>query len=213
MRGAHRGDATRRALLEAAARVFGAVGFDKAGVSEIASAAGTSVGGLYHHFGGKAELHRALFDEFQRRQQIRTREAVDRARAEGESDPTRLMVLATHAYLNGCIDDRDAARLFYCEDGPPGFERELRERLWEWTDRNVALYRKADEPVDQALLMVVSGTGVLVVTQLVSEPDRARAERLGDEVLAVLQRLVPPRPHSSDQHPIESSGEEGRTAQ
>lgn len=192
VRVSHRGVATRKALLDAAAQVFGAVGFDKAGVNEVAARAGTSVGGIYHHFTGKADLFRALYEEFQGRQQERTRGSVAAARAEGESDPTRLMTTAARAYLEGCIEERDTARLFFCGDGPPGFDRELRERLWEWTDRNVALFRKADEPVDEALLMVVSGAVVLAVTQVVRGAD-TEARRISDDVIAVLERLAPPR--------------------
>jgi AcrR family transcriptional regulator len=193
VRGSYRGHATRRALLEAAAAVFGEVGFDKAGVSEVASRAGTSVGGLYHHFTGKADLFRSLFEDFQHRQQDRTYKAVAAARAAGEGDPARLMTVAARAYLEGCISEQSTARLFFGGDGPPGFDQELRERLWEWTDRNVALYRKAEEPVDEALLMVVTGAAVLAVTQLVNEPDPERALRISGEVIAVLERLAPDR--------------------
>ncbi len=187
-----RGAATRSSLLKAAARVFRTVGFAKAGVSEVVSVAGASVGSLYHHFSGKADLYRALHEEFQRRQQERTHQAVVEARSCGESDPTRLMNIAAHAYLLGCIEERETARLFFSGDGPPGFDQQLRERLTKWTNRNVALFRKADEPVDEALLIVVSGSMFLAVAEVVRRDD-ADARRLADDIAALLSRFEPPR--------------------
>ncbi|MFE3461969.1 TetR/AcrR family transcriptional regulator [Nocardiopsis aegyptia] len=183
-----RGAATRSALLRAAAQVFRTVGFAKAGVSEVVSVAGASVGSLYHHFTGKADLYLALYEEFQQRQQERTHQAVVDARAEGESDPTRLMNIAARAYLLGSIEERDTARLFFSGDGPPGFDYQLRARLTQWSDRNVALFRKADEPVDEALLIVVSGAMLLAVAEVVRRDD-ADARRLADDITALLSQF------------------------
>ncbi|GAB2499107.1 TetR/AcrR family transcriptional regulator [Nocardiopsis aegyptia] len=183
-----RGAATRSALLRAAAQVFRTVGFAKAGVSEVVSVAGASVGSLYHHFTGKADLYLALYEEFQQRQQERTHQAVVDARAEGESDPTRLMNIAARAYLLGSIEERDTARLFFSGDGPPGFDYQLRARLTQWSDRNVALFRKADEPVDEALLIVVSGAMLLAVAEVVRRDD-ADARKLADDITALLSQF------------------------
>ena len=183
-----RGAAPRSALLKAAAQVFRTVGFAKAGVSEVVSVAGASVGSLYHHFTGKADLYHALYDEFQQRQQERTHQAVVDARAEGESDPTRLMNIAARAYLLGSIEERETARLFFSGDGPPGFDYQLRARLTQWSDRNVALFRKADEPVDEALLIVVSGAMLLAVAEVVRRDD-ADAYKLADDITALLSQF------------------------
>ncbi|MDS1272131.1 TetR/AcrR family transcriptional regulator [Lipingzhangella sp. LS1_29] len=184
-----RGTETRQALLRAAAQVFHTVGFSRAGITEVVSRAGASVGGLYHHFTGKADLFLTLHEEFQHRQQDRTHRAVFQARQEGETNPTRLMNLAARAYLEGCIVERDTAWLFFSGDSPPGFDASMRTRLREWTSRNAALFRKADEPVDEGLLMVVSGAMMLAVTEVVHREDRTEARRLADNVMAVLARL------------------------
>lgn len=187
-----RGAATRSALLSAASEVFRTVGFARAGVSEVVSVAGASVGSLYHHFNGKADLYHALYEEFQQRQQERTHQAVVDARAEGERDPTRLMNIAARAYLLGCVEERETTRLFFNGDGPTGFEFELRARLTQWTDRNVALFRKADEPVDDALLIVVSGAMLLAVAEVVRRDD-ADARRFADDITGLLMELKPAR--------------------
>jgi len=186
----HRGAATRSALLNASAHVFRTVGFARAGVSEVVETAGASVGSLYHHFSGKADLYMALYEEFQQRQQERTHQAVSEARAQGVNDPTRLMNIAARAYLDGAIQERGTTLLFFCGDGPPGFDSQLRERLREWTDRNVALFRKADEPVDEALLMVVSGAMLVAVTEVVRRSD-SDARRLADDITSLLAGLEP----------------------
>lgn len=187
-----RGAATRSALLRAAAQVFCTVGFAKAGVNEVVAEAGASVGSLYHHFSGKADLYYALYEEFQQRQQDRTRLAAEEARDDGETDPTRLMNAAARAYLEGCIAEREVAGLFFRGDSPPGFESALRARLREWTDRNVALFRKAEQPVDDAMLMVVSGSMLVAVSEVVARDDIADARRLADGVIAILARLESP---------------------
>ena len=45
---------TRRVLLAAAREVFAAHGYDGASIADVVERAGSSVGSLYHHFGGKA---------------------------------------------------------------------------------------------------------------------------------------------------------------
>ena len=55
-----RGAATRAALLAAAREVFTTEGYAQAGVTDIVNEAGASVGSLYHHFSGKADLFLTL---------------------------------------------------------------------------------------------------------------------------------------------------------
>src|SRR5260370_28056824 len=51
---------TQRALLDAAREVFTSRGFSDASIADVVERAGSSVGSLYHHFGGKSELFLAL---------------------------------------------------------------------------------------------------------------------------------------------------------
>lgn len=60
---AERRGATRRRLLEAAARVFASKGYRAATVLDIVTEAGVSTGALYNHFPGKREVYLAVFDE------------------------------------------------------------------------------------------------------------------------------------------------------
>ena len=74
-RPSERGAATRSALLAAARVVFISQGYAQAGVTEIVTLAGASVGSLYHHYAGKADLYLALFDELHNNNAERTRSA------------------------------------------------------------------------------------------------------------------------------------------
>ena len=197
--GASRAAGTRAALLDAARDVFTASGFAEASIADVVARADASVGSLYHHFGGKAELYLALFDDYQLRQEARTAAAVKQARADGEEDPLALFVAGARAYLDGCWVERDLARLFLAGGGPPGFESVARRRYREWTRRNAALLEAgsadaADEPWGDAL--------VLVLTTVMSEAGHEvavcerpeRAARLAADVLALVRRIGTPAP-------------------
>ena len=198
LRMAGRAATTRGALLSAAREVFCASGFAEASIAEVVAGAGASVGSLYHHFGGKAELYLALFEDYQQRQEARAVEAVRNAVAQGEQDPVTLFVAGSRAYLDGCWAERDLARLFLAGGGPPGFELVARRRYREWTRRNATLLSSGPddaEPWGDAL--------VLVLTTVISEAghevavceDEQAATRLAGDVLELIGRIG--RPSSS----------------
>lgn len=51
---------TRQSLLRESRRLFATVGYGAVGLAEITAAAGVTKGAFYHHFGGKAEVFRAV---------------------------------------------------------------------------------------------------------------------------------------------------------
>jgi AcrR family transcriptional regulator len=184
-----RGAATRSALLAAAREVFTTSGFAQAAVTDIVAKAGASVGSLYHHFSGKADLYLTLFEEFQLRQQERTREAVHVVLDKGDNDSIRLFIAGARAYLDGCIAEPDLSRLFLSGDGPPGFDRALRDRLRKWARRNAALFHKGDGGVDEALIVVLTGAMSGAVSEVSLSGDAAASRKLADDVLAIISRL------------------------
>ncbi|MFI6598908.1 TetR/AcrR family transcriptional regulator [Nonomuraea sp. NPDC050536] len=177
-----RGAATRAALLAAAREVFIRKGFAEAGVTDMVAKADASVGSLYHHFSGKADLYLTLFEEFQARQTRRTKDAARDARARGETDPMRVFIDSARAYLEGCLEEQDVAALFLRGDGPPGFEVVMRDRLRTWARRNAALFE--DDP---ALVVVITGALAAAVNEVVPTGNRALAE----EVLAIIGQIRP----------------------
>ncbi|MBB6476287.1 TetR/AcrR family transcriptional regulator [Sphaerisporangium rubeum] len=185
VRTSERGAATRGALLDAAREIFVTRGFAEAGVTDVVSRANASVGSLYHHFSGKADLYLTLFDDFQTRQTTRTRQAVQAARTTGETDPMRLFIAGARAYLDGCFAERELAALFLRGDGPPGFEVMMRDRLRQWAHRNAALFDKDSG----ALVLVVTGALAAVVSEVALSDNLPHTRTLAEEALTIISSL------------------------
>ena len=98
---------TQRALLDAAREVFAEQGFADASIAEVVQRAGSSVGSLYHHFGGKSELFVALWQEHQAAHEEAASSAVAQAKRAGETDPFELFSVGARAYLEGSWERRD----------------------------------------------------------------------------------------------------------
>lgn len=185
-----RGAATRSGLLAAAREVFISQGYAQAGVTDIVARAGASVGSLYHHYSGKAELYFALFDELRRDQGERTRAAVRRAGESGVTDPMELFLAGARAYLDACIDHRDLSRLFSRGDGPPGFEDAAQQNMTDWVGRNTEFFARRGEPLDEAVAIVMTGAMMVAVAKVSRAEDTAHAQAIADGVISVLSRLA-----------------------
>jgi AcrR family transcriptional regulator len=188
-RSADRGSSTRAVLLAAARQVFMLEGYSEAGVTDIVALAGASVGSLYHHFSGKADLYLALFEQLHNDYEARTRQAVRECRDRGVTDPMRLLLAGARGYLDVCIEQRELAGMFARGDGPPGFELLWRQRLSEWVSRNTEFFARSGEPLDEAAAIVMTGAMMLAVAEVSCAPDAARAGQLASGVLEVLSRL------------------------
>jgi len=188
-RSSERGAATRAGLLAAARAAFTSGGYAEANVTDIVAAAGASVGSLYHHFTGKADLFLTLFDEFHTRLAEQTRTAVRQQRDHGVTDPKQLFLAGARAYLDGCINERDLSALFMRGDAPPGFELIMRQRQREWAEINTEFFARGHDHPDDAVAIVLTGALMLAVAEvsLGSDPDAARS--LADRVINVIGRI------------------------
>ena len=191
-RTSERGAATRNGLLAAAREVFTSVGYAQAGVTDIVARAGASVGSLYHHFSGKADLFVTLYEELHRDQVERTRLAVRRARDAGVIDPRQLFLAGARGYLDGCVAQRELSALFVRGDGPPGFDLVRRQRLAEWSERNAEFFARSGEPLDEAVAIVMTGALMLAVAEISLSADAGRARQIVDGVIQVLSRIEIP---------------------
>ena len=98
-RQAERSEATRKALLDVARRLFAERGYAGVGTEEIVRRAGVTRGALYHHFSGQAGLFRAVVEQVE--QEIREQVARPRSR---EQDPWEQQLVALGAFLDACLD-------------------------------------------------------------------------------------------------------------
>jgi AcrR family transcriptional regulator len=181
---------TQRALLDAAREVFTEQGFTEASIADVVERAGSSVGSLYHHFGGKSELFLALYQEHQFAHEEAAREAVAAAKQAGETDATELFCAGARAFLDGTWQRRDLALLFFAGDGPPGFEVIKRRRGREWIGQNDALLRLPETALDRlfaAILTSLIGEGAREVAMAKT---RRQANRIIDAVIEYSQRLM-----------------------
>jgi AcrR family transcriptional regulator len=94
-----RREATTGALLDAARRQFAREGYVATSLDAVVAEAGVTKGALYHHFAGKRELFRAVFD--------REQAALARALAEAfarEPDPWDGLQAACRAFLDAALE-------------------------------------------------------------------------------------------------------------
>ncbi len=188
-RAADRGAATRAVLLAAAREIFMLEGYAQAGVTDIVALAGASVGSMYHHFSGKADLYLALFKELHDEQDRRTRKAVRECLDRGVTDPMLLLLAGARAYLDVCIEQRELVGMVARGDGPPGFEVMWRQRVQNWVNRNTEMFARSGEPLSEAAAIVMTGAIMLAIAEVSLAPDEPRARQLADGVLEVLSRL------------------------
>ena len=182
---------TRTTLLAAAREIFTTAGYADANVADIVEHAGSSVGSLYHHFGGKSDLYIALYDDYQSRQRHRSARAFRLALAAGEIDAMRLFIAGTRAYLEGCWEERELAQLFLSGGGPPGFELLTRRGFRHWLTTNTELLSDQARPLSDTLVLVLTTIANEAGREVAVQPSKAAAKRFIDEVVELIARLYP----------------------
>ncbi|HZD37232.1 MAG TPA: TetR/AcrR family transcriptional regulator, partial [Actinomycetes bacterium] len=184
-----RSGSTRQALLAGALEVFSTRGYEDASIAEIVERSGASVGSLYHHYGGKAGLFLALWDDHHRTLEETVAAAVAGARHRGVGDPFELFIEGARAFLRGCWDRRAVARLFLEDAGPQGFNLLRRQRVREWVRRNTRLLRADEAHRSGQMLVVVLTTVIAEAGREVAASETAEeARELIDEACVILSR-------------------------
>ena len=181
---------TQRALLDAARQVFTERGFAEASIADIVQRAGSSVGSLYHHFGGKSELFIALWQEHQAAHEEAASAAVAQAKRAGVTDPFELFSVGARAYLDGSWQRRDLVLLFFNGDGPPGFELMKRRRGHEWIAANDTLLHLSENAFNRlyaSILTSIIGEGA---REVAAAATRRQANKIIDAVMEYVRRLM-----------------------
>jgi AcrR family transcriptional regulator len=183
---------TRAQLLDAARDVFARRGYAEASIAEVVETAGSSVGSLYHHFGGKAELFTALWERYRDEQHHIAAGAVTAARERGETDPFALFEAGARAFLGATWAYRDLVTLLHDGDTPPGFQRRLRASGEQWVTGNLRLLgaddRRPESRVLVALLTSFTGEARREIAAAGSEDE---AHELVAAMTALLGRIRP----------------------
>ena len=117
---AARAEATRAALVDAARRLFTERGYEAVGTEEIVRAAGVTRGALYHHFGGKAGLLDAAYQQVEAESTERVARIVLGSELES---PLDAMKAGIEAFLDECAEPE--LRQIALHDAPAvlGWER------------------------------------------------------------------------------------------
>jgi AcrR family transcriptional regulator len=134
-----RREATREALLAAGRRLFGARGYAGVSSAAVAAAARVTTGAMYHHFGDKAGLFRAVFEG------VEADLAAAVRRAAGDpGDPLLRVEKGALAFLDAAREP--AVRRIVLIDGPSvlGWER------WRFIDEKHHL-----RPLKAALIVAM----------------------------------------------------------
>jgi len=98
---AERAESTRSALIAAARRLFTERGYEAVGTEEIVREAGVTRGALYHHFGGKAALLEAAYEQLEAESTERVARVVLGSDLES---PLEAMKAGIEAFLDECAD-------------------------------------------------------------------------------------------------------------
>jgi len=181
---------TQRALLDAARDVFAAQGFAATSITDIVERAGSSVGSLYHHFGGKSELFLALWQEYSDAQEELAAKAVTQAEQGGETDPLALFTIGAKAYLDGCWQHRQLAALFQAGDAPPGFANIAREDGCRWIGLVDGLGGPDGTPAGGLYLVILASLVREGAREVADASSRRQATRTMSAVLEYVRRLM-----------------------
>lgn len=180
----------RRAVLDTSAVVFADKGYEATSIAELVERSGISVGSIYHHFGGKAEVFTALYDEYYQRQRRLTEEANARAREDGEPDLLRIYLAGARAYLQGCWHDRELTRLFHTGEGPPGMSQLRHERVMDWVRTNVEALGGEGRPHGDSFAHAVTALVAAAALELADVETTADAEDRIDYFLGLVERIA-----------------------
>lgn len=181
---------TRRAILDAAREVFTAEGYTDANIAHIVERSGLSVGSVYHHFNGKADLFLALWSEFEAVYSAAAAKAVADARHDGVTDPVELFVAGSRGYLDVARDNSKLTLLFRGGDGPPGYDALNSGVGKEWVKNNMTLLGLEDTPANRLRVRIITTVIVEGERAIAAVQNKGDIDALIDEVLAIVRRIA-----------------------
>ena len=187
-RQAERSEATRKALVDVARKLFAKRGYADVGTEEIVRRAGVTRGALYHHFSGKEDLFRAVAEQVEEEM---TRKSAEAALA--HQDPWDQQRAGWEAFLDACLDP--AVQRIILLDAPsvlgPKAWREIASKyglaLVQFGIRSLIEAGLIEEqPVDPLAHLVIGALSEAAVVIAQAEDTEAARAEMG----AALERLM-----------------------
>jgi AcrR family transcriptional regulator len=187
-RQAERSEATRKALVEVARRLFAKRGYADVGTEEIVRRAGVTRGALYHHFSGKEDLLHAVAEQVE--EEV-TRKSAEAALA--HTDPWAQQRAGWEAFLDACLDP--AVQRIILLDAPavlgPKAWREIASKyglaLVQFGLQSLIEAGLIEEqPVDPLAHLVIGALSEAAVVIAQAEDTEAARDQMG----AALERLM-----------------------
>jgi AcrR family transcriptional regulator len=188
---AERTAATKAALVAAARRLFAEQGFAGTGREQIVEAAGVTRGALHHHFGGKDQLFRAVYEQLEQELMQRVAEA-----AMAGTTATEQLRLGSLAYLDAAMDP--AVQRVVLVDGPSVLSWEEREEISgalalgmvvEVLRAAMDAGEIARQPVDVLARLLLAALHESVLLMARADDQAAAREEVGEVFEGMLARL------------------------
>lgn len=181
---------TRRSILAAAEEVFLASGYSGASIADVVERSGSSVGSIYHHFGGKAELFYALW----RRYDTGVAADIDHAEREATGDDAphgrSAFIAGCAVYLRHVWLMRRAAALFIGTDLPPGFEERRRELNAVWIQRSAKTLGLSDSAADRFVAAAIMGVLNEATRAIVDSKRASQARDITNRAIEMLESIL-----------------------
>jgi AcrR family transcriptional regulator len=188
---AERAEETRALLISVARELFGDRGYAGVSTEEIVRTAEVTRGALYHHFNGKKDLFKAVYEEIERQNMERIG-----AVALGESDPWRQQLAAVGAFLDACREPYVQQIALIDAPSVLGWEEwhEIEERYGlgliqaglQLLIQASVIEEQPIEPLAHLILGALTEAGMVIAQA--DDPDRARKE-MGVAVERLLEGL------------------------
>lgn len=201
-RKAQQGEATRRALIDVARKLFGEKGYAATSLDEIVAGAKVTKGAFYHHYGGKQELFAAVYEQV--KLEVSDRFAV----AFIEPDPWKDLYRGCYAMLDAHLDpsvqrivlhdaqavlDADTIRRVDARYGAVVLRGALRRAIRAGIIRPLPL---------KTLALMLTGAILEGCMAIADSEDPAQArEDTGSVLMALLEGLRPHTPINADEVP------------
>lgn len=192
-RKAEQSEATQRALIKVARKLFAKHGYAATPIEDIVRSAEVTRGALYHHFRGKQDLFRAVFEQMEAEmaQQVA-------AVASKEQRPELHLELGAQAMLDACLDP--AVQRIVLLDAPSVLGWQTWHEIEE--KHGLGLLQHAVETAMDAgyierqpaapLAQVILGALIEAALAIVRADDREAARKeIGDSVARLIAGLKP----------------------